>query len=625
MRLFRRSEKAQYRTSLKAFEQINARFNAAMAKGSQSELNAVRDDVWDLQMELARTQMRDVPSAAVSWALICTARLSLQISASTGQDWTRVVASGGLMASALSLIDARFTQQGAPLPREILSQMTGIATISAYAAHRCATPVTGIMVAEAITSMALGDRMMSRELAATADIGGLPALQQIHSALRKQPHVSSREARRELRRAERSELGLPEIMQQQFEQNWLASDGPDEQQSLVTSPFAVSSVRAAASSGRTLIYVAPGPSSGAALRVNPPDSHREMYESAELPDLDIGTVRREILRIRKVYADAQSGIIGEKALTKTLKQALDRVSAAFWTPLLADWPDLFDTRTALVPLGESGLLPLYTSPVDGEPACGLLDVTIVPSGRALLLASSWPHPATGADVLVAADPWYGADEIPRTVPEAREVARIHGVEPMIFRDPDSAVTSDRQLLDRTSSHDEVPLRMLAADPPPGAADAVPDEAPGQPAERIVGRLSEASLIHLACHGDLRSDEPLASSLLLGKRMPLSVLLERDLLPGTTVVLSACELGSIAGDLPDEQLGFPAALLAMGARSVIGALWPVPDEDATVSLMAETHRRLSASSGTLALGQAIRRAHADGVPPAIWASFTHFGV
>lgn len=50
--------------------------------------------------------------------------------------------------------------------------------------------------------------------------------------------------------------------------------------------------------------------------------------------------------------------------------------------------------------GSRALLPLYTSPVDGAPACGSLNVTVVPSGRALLLASSILSQAPAVDLAV---------------------------------------------------------------------------------------------------------------------------------------------------------------------------------------------------------------------------------
>ncbi|WP_405568982.1 CHAT domain-containing protein [Streptomyces sp. NBC_01167] len=608
--MFRRSEKSRYLASARAYKEIQDRFNAAMASGTS--LEDVRDDVWDLQMKLVMELARDAPSTAVAGPLQSAARLSFQIECSTGVDWVRTTTSGLAFAAACASAEAFFGRRGEPMPRDLLGEMRGVAMLAAYAGHRCGAPLVGVMVAEAITSLSLGDRMVARELTATVEDEGPEALQQLLDALVQQPDVPFRQAGRAAKRAKESGLGMPEIMQQTFERDWLAREAPAGKQGLVTSPFAVASVRAAASSGRTLVYLAPGPRSGAALRINPPDAQREMCESVELPDLDIDAVRSQVQRIREAYAGAQSGSIGRKALARVIRSVLDGVASAFWAPLLSTWPDLRDARIALVPLGHSALLPLYTSPVDGTPACGLLDVTVVPSGRALFLASTWPEPAD-RNVFVAADPWYGAGEIPRTVPEAREVAAAHGVEPRLSREPGEAVPGDR------ARSDGDPLRTFrgaGAGTGPTGSDRVPDD--------VVRRLSEASLIHLACHGDLQSDEPLTSSLLLDDRLPLSSLLERDLRPGATVVLSACELGSIAGDLPDEQLGFPAALLAMGARSVIGALWPVPDEDDTVDLMVDTHRGLSNASATLALGRAIRRSHELGVPASVWASFTHFG-
>ncbi|MFD3440878.1 CHAT domain-containing protein [Streptomyces sp. NPDC058685] len=608
-----RSEKSRYLASARAYKEIQDRFNAAMAGGTG--LEDVRDDVWDLQMKLVMELARDAPSTAVAGPLQSAARLSFQIECSTGVDWVRATTSGLAFATACASAEAFFGRRGESMPRDLLGEMRGVAMLAAYAGHRCGAPLVGVMVAEAITSLSLGDRMVARELTATVEDEGPEALQQLLDALVRQPDVSFRQTRRAAKRAKESGLGMPEIMQQTFERDWLAREAPAGRQGLVTSPFAVASVRAAASSGRTLVYLAPGPRSGAALRINPPDAQREMCESVELPGLDIDAVRGQVHRIREAYAGAQSGSIGRKALARVIRSVLDGVASAFWEPMLSGWPDLRDARIALVPLGHSALLPLYASPlspVDGTPACGLLDVTVVPSGRALFLASTWPLPA-GKDAFVAADPWYGAGEIPRTVPEAREVAAAHGVEPRLSREPGETVPGDRA---RTGGDPLRTFRGAGAGTGPGGSGGVPED--------IVRRMSEASLIHLACHGDLQSDEPLTSSLLLDDRLPLSSLLERDLRPGATVVLSACELGSIAGDLPDEQLGFPAALLAMGARSVIGALWPVPDEDETVDLMVDTHRALSHTSATLALGQAIRRSHELGVPASVWASFTHFG-
>lgn len=73
--------------------------------------------------------------------------------------------------------------------------------------------------------------------------------------------------------------------------------------------------------------------------------------------------------------------------------------------------------------------------------------------------------------------------------------------------------------------------------------------------------------------------------------PRGTILAEDLRAGSLIVLSACDLAGFGSGAPAEQLGFPAVLLAGGARSVVAALWPVPDSRKTVRLMTDFHRRL----------------------------------
>ncbi|WP_405770228.1 CHAT domain-containing protein [Actinacidiphila glaucinigra] len=476
------------------------------------------------------------------------------------------------------------------------------------------------MTAEAITSLALGDRMVARESTATITDSGLVALQRQLTGMQRTAAREMRATRTTAKRSPHIGLTLHEAVKQQFLTDLATLNTAEGTHRLATSPNALASARAALSSGRTLIYIAPAPRSAAALRINSPVSEREICESIELPALDFVSVRTLVEQVRDGYVAAQRGELGQKGLAKLIRTALDKVTSAFWDPLLTEWPELRELPIALAPLAESALLPFYTALVGGAPACSVLDMTMVPSGRALFLSAGWQRQAERG-VFVAADPWVdggGLRSIPRTVPEARAIATVHGVQPEILRE---------QVIDAP----EPPPRKVPADFPDllrttrGTSQEIlaTSEIGLAPAD-IVDRPAEASVVHLACHGELRSDDPLASSLLLGGKLPLASVLQNNLRPGATVVLSACELGSITGDLPDEQLGFPAALLAVGARSVIGALWPVPDTQATVTLMTETHRALVTSSTTRALGQAIGKAHAQGVPPSAWASFACFG-
>ncbi|MEU9398196.1 CHAT domain-containing protein [Streptomyces sp. NPDC048242] len=613
MKLFGRSSSPadRHRAAAQTYKSIQDRFNAAMR--ARQSLESVRDDVWDLQLALFEDVVRGHTS--VAGPLFSAAHLSFFLEFGTGVDWIRATMSALSFSTACCVIDAVSSERDEPMPAPLLREMRGMALGSAYVAHRCGVPLAGVMTAEAITSLALGDRMITRETTATLSTDDGPAaLRRQLSAMRGTATNEMRAARRALRRPAQDSggLSLREATEQRFLADLATYATTDGTTRLATSPNAVASARAALSSGRTLIYVAPGPRSGAALRLNYPPGDGEICESIELPTLDLPTVRTLVDRVRTAYAAAQRGELGRKALSRLIRETLDQVTASFWDPLLTEWPELRTIPLALIPLGEAALLPFYTALVDDTPACATLNLTIAPSARALLLSTGW-QPPPDRKVLVAADPWYDGDgfrSIPRTVPEARAVAAVHGVDPKLFRAADTSADTSEE---RNSAESSDPLRTING--------TLPGD---EPAPDIAAHLTGASLIHLACHGELRSDDPLSSSLLLGGRLPLTDILRDNLHPGAMVILSACELGSITGDLPDEQLGFPAALLAVGARSVIGALWPVPDTLATVDLMTDTHRALADSSATRALGRAIGRAHADGVPPSVWASFTCFG-
>lgn len=612
MSLLGRSDAARYRSAADAYQAIQDRYNAALQ--GPSDFEAIRDDVWDLQKRLFLDLAKHQPSAAVAGPLFSAARLSFQIESSTGLDWVRATTAALSFSSACSSMETFLFQRDEPMPEELLREMSGIPMFAAYGAHRSGVPLAGVMMAEAITSVALGDRMVARQTSAflqngtgTAEVEAL--LGQLQDRL-----PSARELRRGSRRGQRTALDLAVVMHQHFERDLRQAQASSDRQWLGNSPNAVAAVVAGAASGRQLVYVAPALAGGAALRINPWATGTDMCTSVELPGLDIESVRAVTARVHNAYAAAQRGQIGVKTLAGVLRAALDEVATAFWDPLLTCWPELRDTKVALVPIGEAAGLPLYTAPVGGMPACAALDLTLAPSARALMLAAHWPQPES--NVLVAADPWFGADEIPRTVDEARQVAAVHGVAPHLFREPG---TRRPQPADRSVASAAYRLRVSPERP----ADPVTASESAAPAD-IAERITAASLIHLTCHGRLQPREPLGSALLLGTEHALGDLLRNDLCPGATVVMSACQLGSIGDVLPDEQLGFPAALLAMGARSVIGALWPVPDAEATVTLMTDLHRGLTQSPATIAMGQAIGRADAAGVDPSVWSAFAHFG-
>ncbi|MFI0141501.1 CHAT domain-containing protein [Streptomyces luteogriseus] len=120
---------------------------------------------------------------------------------------------------------------------------------------------------------------------------------------------------------------------------------------------------------------------------------------------------------------------------------------------------------------------------------------------------------------------------------------------------------------------------------------------------VMDALRESAVAHLSCHGEANLADPLESALLLADdRLTL-----RDVtdLNGTRLaVLSACETGRIGGRLPDEVIGFPAALLASGVPAVVGSLWAVPSA-ATAELMARFYTYCR--EGSASPSEALRRA------------------
>ncbi|GAA1304550.1 CHAT domain-containing protein [Saccharothrix xinjiangensis] len=111
-------------------------------------------------------------------------------------------------------------------------------------------------------------------------------------------------------------------------------------------------------------------------------------------------------------------------------------------------------------------------------------------------------------------------------------------------------------------------------------------------DAVAAAMDGAPLAHVAAHGSFRADNPLFSALELADG-PLTVYdLERLRTPPARVVLSACDSGLSAVRPGDELMGFTAALLGLGTRTLIAPVVPVPAE-VTTPLMVDLHRRLNA--------------------------------
>ena len=136
--------------------------------------------------------------------------------------------------------------------------------------------------------------------------------------------------------------------------------------------------------------------------------------------------------------------------------------------------------------------------------------------------------------------------------------------------------------------------------------------------------ASADVVHLACHGQFRSDNPLFSALRLADdwfmvRDAYSLKLDRAL-----VTLSACETGANVVAPGDELIGLARGFFSAGARSVLLSLWMVDDET-TAQMMVDFYqetrsgRSLSASLRAAQLKMLKEKPH-----PFFWSPFVLVG-
>jgi CHAT domain-containing protein len=94
-------------------------------------------------------------------------------------------------------------------------------------------------------------------------------------------------------------------------------------------------------------------------------------------------------------------------------------------------------------------------------------------------------------------------------------------------------------------------------------------------ETVMTGLSDASVLHLACHGHQSQDDPLSSGFSLHNgRLTLKQLMGLHLPNAQFAYLSACETASTDEYQPDEAINLAATMLFVGFKSVIATMWYV---------------------------------------------------
>ena len=136
-----------------------------------------------------------------------------------------------------------------------------------------------------------------------------------------------------------------------------------------------------------------------------------------------------------------------------------------------------------------------------------------------------------------------------------------------------------------------------------------------------GLLSRAELVHIACHGSFRKDNPMFSSLQVADG-PLNIY-DLEGLPRlpVVVVLSSCSVANAKVVQGGSLLGLANAFTTLGAASVIAPLTPISDA-ASVTVMDRLHRELIAGADPAAALAAATMAHDVADPTA--AAFIALG-
>lgn len=109
-------------------------------------------------------------------------------------------------------------------------------------------------------------------------------------------------------------------------------------------------------------------------------------------------------------------------------------------------------------------------------------------------------------------------------------------------------------------------------------------------EAILGKLDGAPIAHLAAHGHHEPDNVLFSRLDFANGPLMAYDIARLDTPPAHVTLSACDVGQSKVSIGDETLGFTAALLAAGTRTVVSSVVKVEHETAA-AIMTTYHSKL----------------------------------
>ncbi len=136
--------------------------------------------------------------------------------------------------------------------------------------------------------------------------------------------------------------------------------------------------------------------------------------------------------------------------------------------------------------------------------------------------------------------------------------------------------------------------------------------------------ADFDVLHLACHGQFRPDNPMFSSLHLADGFVTVRDICAQKLKAEIVTLSACETGLNKIFAGDEILGLARGFLSAGAKSLVLSLWTVNDA-ATTRLMKDFYTNLQRGESVAASLRAAQLSFIkNGTHPYFWSPFALIG-
>ena len=307
---------------------------------------------------------------------------------------------------------------------------------------------------------------------------------------------------------------------------------------------------------------------------------------------ELGHVRLALRRLAYGGTHAALGSGAEAQLARAVAR-LDRLFMAPIARLLGSRP------VVIVPTGE-----LHATPWAALPTLAGRPVSVAPSAR-LWLGTTSSEPGPGAPP--------SKDAL-----EEQALKEQHGARPFSPRRPHLARQAKRRSVVIAgpglagAAHEASAIGSLYPSAQVLSGDAAEVAA-------VLAILEGASIAHIAAHASFRADNGLWSSLQLADGVLTVYELEQLRRPPEVVVLSACQSGLSAIRPGDEVMGLVAALLTLGAKSVVASVVPVEDA-ASEQLMVALHQRLLAGDAP-----AVALAEAQSVTPGtVSLSYVCFG-